>query len=92
MGAVGLASGGGWFPLDASIYGNRPCGRGGVRLCLRTRLASTGLFAAWTASGCIDDISNIACFAVLARRQTARSRADDGVLRQSLAYHLRGRP
>ena len=36
------------------------------------------------ASGCIDDKTNIACFAVLARRKNARSRADDGVFRQSL--------
>jgi hypothetical protein len=42
-------------------------------------LASSGSFSAWTASGCIDDISNIACFAVLARRKNARSRADDEV-------------
>jgi hypothetical protein len=33
---------------------------------------------------CIDDKTNIACFAVFARRKTARSRADDGVFRQSL--------
>jgi len=37
-----------------------------------------------TASGSIDDKTNIACFAVFARRKTARSRADDGVFRQSL--------
>ena len=42
------------------------------------------MFSAWTASGCIDDTFNIACFAVLARRKTARSRTDDGVFRQSL--------
>ena len=47
-------------------------------------LHSTGLFFAWTASGCIDDKGRIACLAVLARRRTARSRADDGVFRQSL--------
>jgi hypothetical protein len=34
---------------------------------------------------CIDDKTDIACFAVFARRKTARSRADDGVFRKSLA-------
>jgi hypothetical protein len=43
-------------------------------------LASSGLFFVWTASSSIDDTTNIACFAVLARRKTARSRANDGVL------------
>jgi hypothetical protein len=32
----------------------------------------------------IDEKANIACFAVFARRKTARSRADDGVFRKSL--------
>jgi len=44
------------------------------------------LFFVWTASGSIADTSNIACFAVLARRKNARSRADDGVFRQSLVF------
>jgi len=33
---------------------------------------------------CIDDKANIVCFAVFARRKTARSLADDGVFRKSL--------
>jgi hypothetical protein len=32
----------------------------------------------------IDDKADIACFAVFARRKNARSRADDGVFRQSI--------
>jgi hypothetical protein len=47
-------------------------------------LAPSGLSFRLPASGCIDDKTNIACFAVFARRKTARSRADDGVFRQSL--------
>ena len=47
-------------------------------------LASSGLLFRLPASGCIDDRTNIACFAVFARRKIARSRADDGVFRQSL--------
>ena len=35
------------------------------------------------ASGCIDDKTNIACFAVFADKKMARSRADDGILRQT---------
>ncbi|KPK41691.1 MAG: hypothetical protein AMJ65_08965 [Phycisphaerae bacterium SG8_4] len=34
----------------------------------------------------IDDTTNIACFAVFVRRKNARSRADDGVFRQSLVF------
>ena len=47
-------------------------------------LASSGLFSVWTASGCIDVLFKYACFAVLARRKIAHSRANDGVSRQSL--------
>ncbi len=54
------------------------------RLCLRTRSGFERLVLRLTASGCIDDTFNIACFAVLAGRKTARSQTDDGVLRQSL--------
>ena len=36
-----------------------------------------------TASGCIDDETDIAYFAVFARRKNASSRADDAVFRQS---------
>ncbi|KPK36195.1 MAG: hypothetical protein AMJ65_16540 [Phycisphaerae bacterium SG8_4] len=54
------------------------------RLCLKTRPGFVRLVLHLTASGCIDDKTNIACFAVFARRKTARSRADDGVFRQSL--------
>jgi len=56
----------------------------GLGCVCKLDLASSGLFSVWTASGCIDDTSNIAFFAVLARRRTARSRADDKVFRQSL--------
>jgi len=34
---------------------------------------------------CIDDKANIACFAVFAKRKTARSRAADGAFRKSPA-------
>ena len=55
-----------------------------VRLCLKTRSGFERLIFRLTASGCIDDKIDIACFAVFARRRNARSRADDGVFRQSL--------
>ena len=55
-----------------------------LRLCLKTRSGFERLIFRLTASGCIDDKTNIACFAVFARRKTARSRADDGVFRKSL--------
>ena len=35
---------------------------------------------------CIDDKTDIACFAVFVRQKTARSRADDGVFRESLMH------
>ena len=41
-----------------------------------------------SASGCIDVLLKYACFTVLARRKTARSRANDGVYRQSLKSRL----
>jgi hypothetical protein len=47
----------------------------------KLNLASSGLFSVWTASGSIDDTTNIDCFAILARRKNARSRANDGVFR-----------
>jgi len=55
-----------------------------VRLCLKTRSGFERLIFRLAASGCIDDKTNIACFAVFARRKIARSRADDGVFRKSL--------
>jgi streptomycin 6-kinase len=55
-----------------------------LRLCLKTRSGFERLVFRLTASGSIDDKTNIACFAVFARRKTARSRADDGVFRKSL--------
>jgi len=55
-----------------------------TRLCRKTRSGFERLIFRLTASGCIDDKTNIACFAVFARRKNARSRADDGVFRQSL--------
>ena len=75
------------------------------RLCLKTRSGFERPFFHLAASGCIDDRTNIACFAVFARRKQrlplsetrlrqqpktakekiARSRADDGVFRKSLA-------
>ena len=54
------------------------------RLCLKTRSGFERLIFRLTASGCIDDKTDIACFAVFAKRKTARSLADDGVFRQSL--------
>ena len=60
-----------------------------VRLCLKTRSGFERLIFRLTASGCIDDITNIACFAVFARRKTVSSRADDGVFRQSLVEESR---
>jgi len=55
-----------------------------LRLGLKTRSGFERLIFRLTASGCIGDKTNIACFAIFARRKIARSRADDGVLRQSL--------
>ena len=55
-----------------------------TRLCLKTRSGFERLIFRLTASGSIDDKTNIACFAVFARRKNARSRADDGFFRQSL--------
>ncbi len=52
-------------------------------------LALSGLFCDWTASGCIDDKTDIACFAVLASHKTARSRADDGILRHTPRRFIR---
>jgi hypothetical protein len=49
-----------------------------------SKLGLIGFVFRLTASGCIDDETNIACFAVFVRRKTARSRADDGVFRKSL--------
>jgi len=59
----------------------------GFRLCLKTRSGFERLIFRLTASppeADIDDKTNIACFAVFARRKTVSSRADDGVFRQSL--------
>ena len=56
-----------------------------VRLCRKTRSGFKRPFFRLPASGCIDDRTNIACFAVFARQKNARPRADDGVFRQSLA-------
>jgi len=55
-----------------------------IRLCLKTRSGFERLFFRLTASGYIDDTTNIACFAVFVRQKNARSRADDGVFRKSL--------
>ena len=59
-----------------------------LRLCLKTRfgferLVSRLIVPMYIGSP-IDDIANIACFAVFARRKTVSSRADDEVFRQSL--------
>ena len=43
-------------------------------LCRKTRSGFERLVFRLTASGCIDDKTNIACFAVFARRKNARSR------------------
>jgi len=54
-----------------------------VGACRTTRSGFERLVFRLRASGCIDDRTNIACFAVFFRRKNARSRADDGVLRQT---------
>ena len=57
------------------------------RFCLKIRSGFERLIFRLTASppkADIDDKTDIACFAVFARRKTACSRADDGVFRQSL--------
>ena len=64
---------------DLMIFGPK-----GSRLCLKTRSGFERLIFRLAASGSIDDKTNIACFAVFVRRENARSRADDGVFRQSL--------
>jgi len=46
----------------------------GIRLCLKTRSGFERLIFRLAASGSIDDKTNIACFAVFARRKNARSR------------------
>ena len=48
---------------------------GHIRLCLKTPPGFDRLVFPLAASGCIDDRTNIACFAVFARRKNARSRA-----------------
>ncbi len=53
-------------------------------LCQKTRSGFERLVSRLPSSGCIDDETDIACFAVFARRKNARSRADDGVFRQNL--------
>ena len=61
-----------------------------IRLCRKTRSGFERLVfrlpVPMYIGSCIDDRTNppSADFAVLARRKTARSRADDGVFRQSL--------
>jgi len=64
-----------------------------LRLCLKTRSGFQRLIFRLTVpmyiGSCIDDITNIACFAVFARRKTVSSRADDGVFRQSLVEESR---
>ena len=57
-----------------------------ARHCPKTRSGFERLFFRLIASGSIDDRANIACFAVFVRRKNARSRANDGVFRQSLRY------
>jgi hypothetical protein len=54
-----------------------------ARLCLKTRSGFERLIFRPAASGSIDDKTNIVCFAAFAKRKIARSRADDGVSRQS---------
>ncbi len=70
--------------IDRSSYSGYPNLSIIFRLCLKTRSGFERLIFRLAASGCIDDKTNIACFAVFARRKNARSRADDGVFRQSL--------
>ena len=71
---------------SASIpIGNASCPAGNQRLCLKTRPGFDRLVFRLATSGSIDDKTNIACFAIFARRKNTRSRADDGVFRKSLA-------
>ena len=65
------------------------------RLCLKTRSGFERLIFRLTASPPevdIDDKTDIACFAVFARRKNVSSRADDGVFRQSLVRFGNNRP
>jgi len=59
-----------------------------IRLCLETRSGFERLVFRPTVpmyiGSSIDDKTDIACFAVFARRKTVSSRADDGVSRQSI--------
>jgi len=73
------------------MKGQDGCTRSRVRLCRKTRSGFERLIFRLTVSGCIDDITNIACFAVFARRKNVSSRADDGVFRQSLVPILQTR-
>jgi hypothetical protein len=57
--------------------------KGALGACRRTRSGFERPFFRLAASGCIGDKTNIACFAVFARQKNARSRADDGILRQT---------
>jgi len=73
--------------IDRSYYSGCPNLPIIFRLCLKTRSGFERLVFRMAASppeADIDDKTNIACFAVFARRKNARSRADDGVFRQSL--------
>ena len=75
------------------MKGQDGCTRSRVRLCRKTRSGFERLIFRLTASGSIDDTTNppSADFAVFARRKNARSRADDGVFRQSLVPILQTR-
>jgi len=59
-----------------------------LEACRRTRSGFERPFFRLAASGCVDDKTNIACFAVFARRKMARSRADDGIIRQTPRANL----
>ena len=54
------------------------------RLCPKTRSGFERPFFRLATSGCIDDRTNIACFAVFARQKNACSRADERVFGQGL--------
>ena len=62
-------------PYNTHIHMSFFCADGNTRLCLKTPSGFERLIFLLAASGCIDDRTNIACFAVFARQKNARSRA-----------------
>ncbi|MCH8194237.1 MAG: DUF2461 family protein [Planctomycetes bacterium] len=62
-------------PYNTHVHMSFFCADGNTRLCLKTPSGFERLVFLLAASGCIDDRTNIACFAVFARQKNARSRA-----------------